>query len=152
MERLISLDNPVFSGFAIHAAVLVLKCMLMAPLTLRHRMATGTFANPEDVKHAQIIMPKAKVSFDDLNVERVRRAHLNDLENIPVFLVVALLYVLTGPNTFIALNLFRVFTLARLVHTIFYAVVPQSKARGMAFIVGLLVTFYMSVQVILYYS
>jgi glutathione S-transferase len=54
-------------------------------------------------------------------------AHLNDLENILPFLALGFLYVGTGPSLNWARTLFRVFTGARFVHTLVYAVyvVPQ---------------------------
>lgn len=54
----------------------------------------------------------------DENVERVRRAHLNDLENIPPFLVAALFYVMTEPQPDVGLWLIRIAVLARIGHTI----------------------------------
>ncbi len=72
------------------------------------------FANPEDAKGA-----RGKVGVDE-DVERSRRAHLNDMENIYLFLLNAAIYVLTGPSYTIALNLFRAFTAARYLHTFFY--------------------------------
>ena len=45
------------------------------------------FANPEDAKD----VPGSKVGSDP-EVERVRRAHLNDLENIPLFIAIAAVY------------------------------------------------------------
>ena len=45
------------------------------------------FANPEDAKD----VPGSKVGSDP-DVERVRRAHLNDLENIPLFIAIAAVY------------------------------------------------------------
>lgn len=103
-----------------------------------------TFANPED-----LMSPKLKVKFDDPNVERVRRAHRNDLENIVPFFVIGLLYVLTNPSAFLAINLFRAVGIARIAHTLVYAVVvvPQ-PARAIAFFVALLATVYMALQVI----
>ena len=78
------------------------------------------------------------------------RAHLNDLENILPFFVCGLLYVMTGPSAFLAINLFRAFAVARIVHTLVYAVVvvPQ-PSRALAFFVGQAVTMYMGIQVII---
>lgn len=104
-----------------------------------------TFANPED-----LMSPKLKVKFDDPNVERVRRAHRNDLENIVPFFVIGLLYTLTNPSAFLAINLFRAVGIARIAHTLVYAVVvvPQ-PARALAFFVALLATVYMALQVVI---
>lgn len=54
----------------------------------------------------------------DENVERVRRAHLNDLENIPAFLIAALMYVMSEPQPDVALWLIRIAVIARFGHTI----------------------------------
>lgn len=93
--------------------------------------------------------PKLKVKFDDPNVERVRRAHRNDLENILPFFAIGLLYTLTNPSAFLAINLFRAVGISRIVHTLVYAVVvvPQ-PARALSFFVALIATAYMAFQVI----
>lgn len=64
------------------------------------RFRKGAYDNPEDVGKRQ--RPEVKKHED---VERVRRAHLNDLENIPAFLIASLFYVMTEPNVDVALSL-----------------------------------------------
>lgn len=54
----------------------------------------------------------------DERVERVRRAHLNDLENIPAFLLAAFFYILSEPDVVTALVLIRIAVIARFIHTI----------------------------------
>ena len=95
---------------------------------------------------------KHKVKFGDEDVERVRRAHRNDLENILPFFIAGFFYVLTNPSVFIAVNLFRAAAIARIVHTSVYAVVvvPQ-PARGIAFFVCIGATFYMSISTAIYF-
>lgn len=80
------------------------------------------------------------------------RAHLNDLENILVFFVVALVYLTTNPSVFLATTLIRLFTVARLAHTFVYAIVviPQ-PARALSFGVGYIITIFMAVSSILHY-
>lgn len=143
--ELLSLNNPVFKSYTFWTGVLVVKMLLMAMLTAIQRVKTKTFANPED-----LMSPKLKVKFDDPNVERVRRAHRNDLENILPFFIIGLLYTLTNPSAFLAINLFRAVGIARVVHTLVYAVVvvPQ-PARALSFFVALIATAYMALQVIL---
>lgn len=92
-----------------------------------------------------------KVKFDNEDVERVRRAHRNDLENILPFFVVGLFYILTNPTESVAINLFRAFAMSRIVHSVVYAVYVIPKARGLAFGVGLLTTIYMSVKTICFF-
>lgn len=69
--------------------------------------------NPEDVRGGTNFEIKK-----DENVERVRRAHLNDLENVPAFLIAALMYVMSEPNPIAASWLIRVAVIARIFHTI----------------------------------
>jgi len=135
--------NEVFTAYAFYSGVLVVKMLLMAMLTARQRLRKKVFANPEDAgKDA-----KAKVKFDDPDVERVRRAHLNDLENLTPFFVIGFLYILTKPEITLAVNLFRLVAASRIIHTIVYAIKPLPQpARGIAFFGGLAPTFYMAVQ------
>lgn len=77
------------------------------------------------------------------------RAHLNDLENILPFFTLGLIYISTGPSVAWAKLLFRIFTGARIMHTIVYAVVviPQ-PARALAFFGGMVVNFLMAWSII----
>ncbi len=72
------------------------------------------FANAEDAQAAG-----GKVGVDQ-DVERVRRAHLNDMEGIYLFFANAALYLTTKPDLWLATNLFRVFTATRFIHTFVY--------------------------------
>ena len=60
------------------------------------------------------------VAYADSDVERVRRAHQNDLENIPLFLLVTHFYLTTNPSTAVATNLIRGFTCLRFMHSFVY--------------------------------
>ncbi|XP_005185994.1 microsomal glutathione S-transferase 1 isoform X2 [Musca domestica] len=143
---LLSFDNAVFKAYVFWSGVLVLKMLMMSLLTAMQRFKTKTFANPEDC-----MSKKDKVTYDNPYVERVRRAHLNDLENILPFFAAGFFYILTNPSAFIAINLFRAVAAARILHTIVYAVVviPQ-PARALSFFVAFLATGYMALQVVLY--
>ena len=105
------------------------------------------FANKEDLKS-----DKQKVVFNDEDVERVRRAHRNDLENVLPFIVIGFLYTLTNPAAGLAILLFRIGALARIVHTLVYAVVviPQ-PARALSWMVCFASTFYMAVGCTLFF-
>ncbi|KAJ8924266.1 hypothetical protein NQ315_007058 [Exocentrus adspersus] len=144
----LSLNNPLFGCYAFYCAVLVLKMMFMSVFTAMTRLKTEVFASPEDAVFARSAKARARTNLiRDENVERVRRAHLNDLENIPIFLIVSLVYILTNPSYFLATMLIRIYALARIIHTFVYAVVviPQ-PARGISWFVGFAITGYMAVQ------
>ena len=75
------------------------------------------FANPEDTVGSS----KAKVNFANDNVERVRRAHQNDIENIVPFAILSGLYLaVANPSLFMAKCVFYGFTAARVLHTFVY--------------------------------
>lgn len=96
---------------------------------------------PEDVAR----VPGAAIILDDPDVERVRRAHLNDLENLVPFFAVGFLFVLTDPNVYEGTILIRIVAWARILHTIVYAVYPiRQPARGICFFLALLPTVYMA--------
>ena len=72
------------------------------------------YPNPEDTTYG------GTVSYADSDVERVRRAHQNDLENIPLFMLATHFYLTTNPSTVVATNLIRAFTCLRFAHTFVY--------------------------------
>jgi uncharacterized MAPEG superfamily protein len=80
------------------------------------RTVKGVYASSEDY----VLLGKSPVGPDE-QIERIRRSHQNDLENILPFFAVGFLYALTGPPYTLAWWLFVSFTVARIVHTICYA-------------------------------
>lgn len=76
------------------------------------------------------------------------RCHQNDLENIVPFVVVGLLYALTGPDLSTALLHFRVFVGSRIIHTVVYVMALPQPSRGLAFGVGLFATLSMAYRVL----
>eukprot|EP01096_Ripella_sp_DP13-Kostka_P005923 TRINITY_DN206_c0_g1_i1.p1 TRINITY_DN206_c0_g1~~TRINITY_DN206_c0_g1_i1.p1 ORF type:complete len:146 (+),score=73.34 TRINITY_DN206_c0_g1_i1:67-504(+) len=142
MANLLVLQNPVFRAFAISTSALVLKVLAMGPLTARHRFKNNTFANPEDAKTTKGVVA---VNAD---VERVRRAHLNDLENIPIFLAIAFVYVLIDPSPTTATYLFYTFVGARFIHTVSYLNELQPW-RALAYFAGVISTVVMAIQILL---
>ncbi|XP_049423101.1 microsomal glutathione S-transferase 1-like [Epinephelus fuscoguttatus] len=141
------MEDEVFMAFTTYATIVILKMMLMAPMTAYHRITKGAFANEEDVamKSAE---ERKKLLRTDSNVERVRRCHLNDLENVVPFVLVGLLYALTGPDLSTALLHFRVFAGSRIFHTISYVCAFPQPCRGLSFMVGMLVTMSMVYRVL----
>lgn len=79
------------------------------------------------------------------------RAHRNDLENCLPFLMVGFFFVLTNPDAYIAINLIRGAVIARLVHTLVYAIIPTQPARGISWAVCYGVTAYMAVRTALFF-
>jgi len=96
------------------------------------RLRRKVFATPEDYA----LQNATPLGVPDEDIERIRRAHRNDLENILPFFVVGLIYALTGPSLTAAYVFFGGFLLARSLHSIFYIRALQPH-RTIAFSVGL---------------
>ena len=161
----LSLDNPVFSAYLFWSSVLIIKTLVMAFLTVIKRVKNKVRRSIYKVHKINLTInysqavatkedsPKGIVRFSD-DVERQRRAHLNDLENIPVFIINAFLFVISSPSAFIAINLFRIFTITRILHTIVHAVInlqPQQPLRAILFLCGLMINLYMAINSVIYY-
>ncbi|PIO25686.1 hypothetical protein AB205_0197940 [Aquarana catesbeiana] len=132
-------DSEVFRAFATYVAVVLLKMMLMSLCTSFYRIKLGVFANPEDAHgHAKGGDVKKFIRIDE-TVERVRRCHLNDIENIVPFVGLGLVYVLSNPELSTALLHFRIFAGSRIAHTISYLTPLPQPSRALTFFIGFLV-------------
>jgi len=140
----LNMQNPLWATFLFYAGVLGLKTVIMSVWTARHRIANKVFANPEDAT-----LQGSKVKMDHPDVERVRRAHLNDLENVLPFLILCPLYLSTGPSVWLATQLIRAFAAARVLHTIVYINVVPQPSRGLCFAVGFGINMYLAAQLVL---
>ncbi|WP_411025769.1 MAPEG family protein, partial [Salmonella sp. s55004] len=81
-------------------------------------------------------------------VARIKRCHLNDLENIPSFLIVGLMFVAIDPSLFAATMHYRIFVISRFVHNLAYLLPLPQPCRGLGFMVGTCVTVSMAVQIL----
>ncbi|KOC59381.1 Microsomal glutathione S-transferase 1 [Habropoda laboriosa] len=142
-----SLIQPdLIKTFAFRGSILALKLVAVVGLTARYRMKKRIFINPDDAAFVK----GAKIANNDPDIERVRRAHLNDLENIPLWFFVTFLWLTTGPAMWLATILIRTFVLARIVHTLAYAVVALPY-RALSFFVGMGITIFQTISTLLYY-
>jgi uncharacterized MAPEG superfamily protein len=104
----------------------------------RRQAAVGGFINPEDVK--AFGQPGTTAGVQEApEVAHALRIQRNDLENIPLFFAVGLIYVLTGASPTGAAILFGLFTVARVAHTIAY-IWRLQPARTICFAIGALST------------
>ncbi|NWV92698.1 MGST1 transferase, partial [Machaerirhynchus nigripectus] len=142
------IDNEVFRAYATYTAIVLLKMMLMSLVTAYFRITRKAFVNPEDTASFGKGESAKKYLRTDPDVERVRRGHLNDLENIVPFVGIGLLYALSGPELSTALLHFRIFTGARILHTFAYLIPLPQPSRGLSWAVGYSVTFSMAYKVL----
>jgi len=142
-----TINNEVFRGFIFYAIASVIKMMAMSLLTAFHRLTKNIFANPEDVPASA--RKTLKVTTSDSIVERVRRNHLNDIENVVPFVLIGFFYIGCNPSLNIALWHFRIFFISRLLHTLSYQIPIPQPSRALCFLVGYLVVISMAVQALL---
>ena len=143
---LLTFDNPVFGYFAVAAALMIVKMMSQGWITVFRMMkVNGGFRYPEDARQSLTNShPSPGQLLPNEYVERSRRMHQNDGENIPLFLVAGLLYVCTAPSHAVALGLFSVYVLSRFAH--FYVVLTarSHEARAALWTVGSVIIYVMA--------
>ncbi|XP_010765665.1 prostaglandin E synthase [Notothenia coriiceps] len=136
--------NEVFSCFVFYAVLLVIKMYILAIITGQVRLRKKAFANPEDaLRHGGLQFHR-----EDPYVERCRRAHINDLENILPFLFLGAIYSMIGPSLPVARLHFLVFFLARVLHSVAYLFALQAPTRSLAYIVAQIPCVSMALQIL----
>lgn len=142
-----TLQNPVFATYVVAACLMILKVIAMSWLTVVKMMgANAGFRSPEDAKKTPLNPnPQPGQVGPNESVDRIRRIHLNDLENIPFFLVAGLLYVTTAPDLVLAQWLFYGYVVSRLLHFIAYISAQIHEVRATLWTVGSVILIYMTV-------
>jgi len=134
-------ESTLMTVFTIVCVLLVLKAQILAAATAATRGKVKKFINPEDAAW----LGGEHVNPDDERVQRIFRAHRNDLENLLPFFVSGALYLVSGAAATAGAVYFVLFLLARYTHT--YAYLMQgAKLRRNAFTVGWLVIVVMGVH------
>lgn len=143
-------ENPVFQAFAVAAALAILKLMGQAWVTVALMLKEGGgLVSPEDAKDQPgNRQPDPSQLEPNPRVERSRRMHRNDLENIPGFLVAGLLFVMCSPPAWLAYVLFVGFVVTRALHTWAYATAQWHNVRATFFSFGSIAVMVMAVYVL----
>ena len=128
--------------YTITAIVLALKMAAISIVQGRSRVSAGVFTNPEDARTFGAQQSNTEAPM----VERGSKAWRNDLENIPIFLIIAWIYVAAGLSASAFVIYCIVFMAARIVHTICYLNAIQ-PARTIAFTIGAVAMLAMIVQI-----
>ena len=134
----LTMENPVFVTYMIAATIMILKLMGQGWMTVyRMLKVNGGWASPEDLRAGPINRnPRPEQLDPNEYVDRSRRIHRNDLENIPAFLACGLLFVIAGPSILVANVLMYGFVGARLVHTLAYATGQSHEVRATLYTIG----------------
>ncbi len=150
MDQL-NLQNPLFATYVIAATLMILKAVSMSWLTVVRMMgARAGFRSPEDLKKTPLNPnPDPKQLEPDERVDRIRRIQLNDLENLPFFLVAGFLYVLTQPSLVLAQWLLYGYVVSRLLHFAAYLSARSHDTRATLWTVGSLILVFMTGRTLL---
>ncbi len=150
MDKL-SLQNPLFATYVIAATIMILKAVSMSWLTVVRMMkANGGFRSPEDVKKTPLNKnPSPEQLEKNESVERIRRIHLNDLENLPFFLIAGFLFVLTEPSLVLAQALLYGYVVTRLLHFGAYLTARTHDTRAALWTPGSLILIFMTGRTLL---
>jgi len=146
----LTMENPVFVTYAITSALMILKIMGQGWMTVyRMLKAEGGWASPEDLRPGLINRnpDPGQLEINDY-VDRSRRMHRNDLENIPAFLACGLLFVASGPAYLLANILMWGFVGARLLHALAYASKQSHEVRATFYTIGSVIVIVMAVYVL----
>lgn len=145
METL-GLHNPVFAAYVAAASIMILKGVGMSWLTVVRMMRIpGGFRSPEDLRKTLLNPNPSPAQLEpDERVERIRRIQMNDLENLPYFLVAGLLYVFAEPPLLVAQWLFYGYVATRLAHFVAYLTAQTHDLRATLWTPGSLILIYMS--------
>jgi glutathione S-transferase len=112
--------------------------------------AKGGFRSPEDLKRTPLNPnPSPTQLAPNERVERIRRIQMNDLENLPFFLVAGFLYILTQPSLLLAQCLLYGYVVSRLLHFAAYITGQIHDIRAACWTVGSLILIFMTVRTLL---
>ena len=133
-----TLENPVFVTYVIAAAIMIIKMMGQGWVTVARMLKVGGgFVSPEDAKPGLANPHPRPGQLDaDEYVERSRRIHRNDTENIPIFLVAGFLFTFTDPPLWLAQVLLYGYVGSRLLHTGVYLGAMSHEVRATFFTIG----------------
>ena len=144
----LSLQNPLFATYAIAATLMILKVVGMSWLTVvRMMQVRGGYRSAEDLRKTPLNpVPDPKQLEPNEYVDRIRRIQLNDLENVPFFLVAGFLYVLTEPSLLLARLLLYGYVVSRFLHFAAYFTAQTHETRSTFWTVGSLIIIFMAVR------
>lgn len=137
-------DFPALSAFAMALLALFLKTTLTSVIQVLSRLRAGAFLLPEDAA----LMRRKPVAAEASFVQRCANVWRNDVENLPLFLMLALSYTLLGASLESARLLFGMYVALRYVHTLVYLRGLQPW-RALLYLAGMAVCWVIAVRIML---
>lgn len=142
------LNDPVLATWAVASALMAIKVMGQGWMTVYRMMKVNAgYASPEDLRPGLINRSPdpSQLAVNDY-VDRSRRMHRNDLENIPAFWIAGLVFVATGPALWLAQGLLYGFVAARAAHAWAYATGRSHETRATFYTIGSVIVVYMALH------
>ena len=133
------LSQPAIHAWAIASVLLGLKTLGAGIYVSSIRMRKHIYNSPEDY----VMQGHEPPSGTDENIERARRIHLNDLEAGVPFALIGFVYALTEPSSALLWICYGGFVVARVLHSIAYALALMPH-RTIAFTIGFLIVIWMA--------
>ncbi|XP_049539547.1 microsomal glutathione S-transferase 1-like [Anopheles darlingi] len=132
-----NVNEDVLRTYVFWVTVLVVKMLLMLLFTVPEKVFTNSYHST--VGH----------------LDRVKRAHKkyrHFIDLILPYLIIGLLYILTGPSPGFAIFLFRTAAICRILHTLVdTGFVIAEPTAPLSVVIVYLITFYMAIQTLLYF-
>lgn len=116
----------LWAAFAIVCALLVVKAQVLGAATAATRGKLKQFLNAEDAQW----LAGQHVKPDSEAVDRIARAHRNDLENLLPFFIGGMLFLAGGGPAGAGLAYFTVFLFARYIHSAAYLLRKPTLRRN----------------------
>lgn len=137
------LAYPALPAFTLALLALFLKTSLTSAVQIVTRIRTRVFLVPEDATAFGLRPREAEVPL----IQRCTNVWRNDAENLPLFLALALSYVLLGAPAS-AGWLFALFVALRYLHTLAY-LLRRQPWRAVFYLGGMLVCWLIAVRLVL---
>lgn len=137
-------EYPALPAFSVALIALFLKTTMTSALQVANRFSTRSFSAPEDARWAGV---EGRATEAPL-VQRCSSVWRNDMENLPLFLALALSYVMLGASLESASLLFAAYVALRYLHTVAYLRGMQPW-RALFYLAGMLVCWVIAVRSVL---
>ena len=135
-DAVLSVSNPVFRLFLLTTALLFAKVHFLTWAEVWWGCLNNSFSKNKWDEATGSPKVAACSTESDLRKTTFHNIHANDLENIPLALILHLLLVLVQPSAAAATLIMWSFTASRLLHTFWYAFYGSHEIRAMIFSVG----------------
>ena len=138
------MNDAALDVYLLSAAALFFNLVFLVVMIGATRSKAKAFVNPEDAA----AFKGKPVEQEDPKVTRLLAAHRNALENIPIFLILAYLHVVTGASKASAMAYFITFVASRWLHSLVY-IRGLQPWRTLSYTVGLLAMVGIAVRLVI---